>query len=314
MKTIIPPFLKSGDTIGIAATARWLTPEQLQPALDLFHSWGFKTKLAANIHVQQFQLAGDDDLRAGELQNLMDDDEVQAIIIARGGYGTVRVIDKLDFSQFMMKPKWMCGYSDITVLHAFLNTRGVATIHSTMPISFPDATTEALEALQFCLTGAEHIMFPVSNSDASAPRPPFSLPTTKILGGNLSVLHSLLGSNCLLPTEDYVLFIEDVDEMFYHLDRMMMALKRAGVLNNAQAIMVGGMTQMKDNTIAFGFPNDNGWGFTAEQTVQRMADALQIPVVFGFPAGHQNDNRAFYLGIRCSLNVENEKVVMKYHF
>ncbi len=315
MNSIIPPFLKPGDTIGIAATARWITLEQLQPALDLFHSWGFKTKVAGNIHTQLFQLAGDDDLRASEMQKLMDDDEVKAIIIARGGYGTVRVIDKLDFTSFVKKPKWICGYSDITVLHTYLNTRGVATIHSTMPISFSDATAIALDDLRLCLVGEKKKLNWNTELESSQMNSSHSqMRNTKIIGGNLSVIQSLIGSNCLLPTENYVLFIEDVDEMRYHIDRMMMTLKRAGMLDNVWAFIVGGMTQIKDNTAAFGFSAENEWGFSAEEIVQKMANELNVCSYFNFPAGHQNDNRAFYLGMNCSLIQENKKVMVEYHF
>ncbi len=314
MKIQIPSFLQPGDTIGIAATARWVTPEQLQPAIDLFHSWGFKTKIAANVHTQHFQLAGADELRALELQKMLDDEQIKAIIIARGGYGTVRVIDLLDFTQFLKKPKWICGYSDITILHAHLNTLGIASIHSTMPISFPDATQEALHDLQLALTGnlKSH---EVDNSEIEISHS--SLVQLPILGGNLSVLYSMLGSRSLAHWQaataaGYFLFIEDVDEMHYHLDRMMMALLRADILKNARAIICGGMTQMKDNTLHYGFTNDNPWGYDAMATVKRVAEKLNIPVVSNFPAGHQNDNRAFYVGLPAVINLSKEKVTIAY--
>jgi muramoyltetrapeptide carboxypeptidase len=247
---------------------------------------------------------------------MLDDDEVKAIIIARGGYGTVRVIDQLDFTSFLQKPKWICGYSDITILHAHINTLGIASIHSTMPISFPEATQEALLDLQLALTGQlkKHEVSHAENDK-------WALPITSqlpILGGNLSVLYSMLGSRSLAQweaatTAGYFLFIEDVDEMHYHIDRMMMALLRADILKNARAIICGGMTQMKDNTVHFGFTNDNPWGYDAMATVKRVAEKLNIPVVSNFPAGHQNDNRAFYVGVPATINQAKEKVTIEYH-
>jgi muramoyltetrapeptide carboxypeptidase len=297
--TNYPPFLKAGDTIGIAATARWITPEQLQPALDLIHSWGFRTKLADNIHEQRFQLAGDAECRTAAFQRMLDDEDIQAILIVRGGYGTVHLMDALDFSKFENHPKWICGYSDITVLLSEMYARNMACIHSTMPISFPVATPEALENLRLSLTGElREITWKVDTPLE------LNLNDVVITGGNLSVLYSLLGSSSLkMPDENTVVFIEDVDEMYYHIDRMLMGLMRAGYFDNAKAIVVGGMTMMKDNTKAFGFETENPWGFSPEQAIQRIATEKQIPVVFSFPAGHQNDNRAFYMGVKSELVV-----------
>jgi len=186
----IPPFLKSGDCIGIAATARWVSAEQLQCALDLFSSWGLRVKVASNVLTPNFQLAGSAQERASGLQELLDDDDVQAIIIARGGYGTVHTVDSLDFSRFEQNPKWIAGYSDITVLHSHLNSRGVATIHSTMPISFPDATKEALENLRTALFGELHEF--ASNEKGEVAHVGGCL-----IGGNLSVLYSLFSTTSI---------------------------------------------------------------------------------------------------------------------
>ena len=190
----IPRFLKKGDTIAIVATARWISSEQLQPALDIIHGWGFHTKIGANAHTRDFQLAGNDDERAADLQSALDDETVSAILIARGGYGTVRVIDKLDFSGFIRNPKWICGYSDITVLHQHLAQMRIASIHSTMPISFPDATTDALENLRQCLSGELSSVRWTSEQTTNA-----GISDCRILGGNLSVLFSLLGSAEMTP-------------------------------------------------------------------------------------------------------------------
>jgi muramoyltetrapeptide carboxypeptidase len=301
----IPPFLKSGDCIGIAATARWVTPEQLQPAIDHFTSWGLRVKVASNVLTPNFQLAGTAMERSAALQELLDDDEVHAIIIARGGYGTVHTIDLLDFSRFEKRPKWIAGYSDITVLHSHLNTRGFATIHSTMPISFPDATDAAIDNLRRALFGELHEFASIEKSKVSEV-------SGCVVGGNLSVLYSLLGSDSWRKLSDMILFIEDVDEMLYHLDRMLWGAYRSGMLANVKAIVCGGFTQMKDNTKAFGFPSDNPWGASEREIINGMAARLQVPVAFGFPAGHLSDNRAFYLGRMATLQMSGDHPVLSY--
>ncbi len=301
----IPPFLKSGDCIGIAATARWVSAEQLQPAIDRFTSWGLRVKVASNVLNPNFQLAGTAEERTFGLQELLNDDDVQAVIIARGGYGTVHTIDMLDFSRFEKKPKWIAGYSDITVLHAHLNSRGIATIHSTMPISFPDATEMAIENLRRSLFGE-------LSEFTSTEMAQVAEVSGCVFGGNLSVLYSLNGSDSWRKTADVILFIEDVDEMLYHLDRMLWGLLRSGMLSNVKAIVCGGFTQMKDNTKAFSFPADNPWGVDERAIIRALAGRLQVPVAFGFPAGHLSDNRAFYLGRKASLQMANGYPVMRY--
>ncbi len=294
---VIPPFLSPGDTIGIAATARWITKEQLQPVLDLLHSWGFHTRLASNVHEQIFQLAGDAEKRTVAFQQMLDDQEIKAVLIVRGGYGTVHIVDGLDFSRFEKNPKWICGYSDITVLLSEMSSRNIASIHSTMPISFPVATADALENLRKALTGELSEISWNIGADLN-----LHLKNACVTGGNLSVIYSLLGSSSLkMPDENSIIFIEDVDEMYYHIDRMLIGLMRAGYFNKAKAIIVGGMTLMKDNTKAFGFETENPWGFSPEETIKRIANEKQMPVLFNFPAGHQNDNRAFYLGVKSEL-------------
>jgi muramoyltetrapeptide carboxypeptidase len=301
----VPPFLKSGDCIGVAATARWVTPEQLKPAIDLFHSWGFRVKVAGNVHTQHFQLAGTAEERTQGLQELMDDPDVKAIIIARGGYGSVHTIDSLDFSRFEQEPKWIVGYSDITILHAHLNSRGIATIHSTMPISFPDATELALDNLRRSLFGELDVF-------QSTEKAMVSTASGYVMGGNLSVLYSLLGSDSWTKLPDVLLFIEDVDEMLYHLDRMLWGMYRSGMLTNVRAIICGGFTQIKDNTKTFGFSVENPWGANEREVIQSMANRLQVPVAFGFPAGHLSDNRAFYLGRIATLQMENGMPSIRY--
>jgi len=301
----LPPFLKSGDCIGIAATARWVSPEQLQTAIDCFTQWGLRVKVAPQVHLSHNQLAGNAEMRAAGLQQMMDDPEVKAIIIARGGYGTVHVIDHLDFTHYLQQPKWIAGYSDITVLHAHLNTLGIPTIHSTMPISFPDATPLALENLRQALFGELHEF----RSEVAYDGPEVS---GHIIGGNLSVLYSIMASESFHMSAPSILFIEDVDEMLYHIDRMLWGLQRSGALQHVNAMVCGGFTQMKDNTREFNFPTDNPWGSDVKQIITDAATRLGVPVAFGFPAGHLSDNRAFYLGRMAKLGPDASGAFLRY--
>lgn len=307
MNAIIPSFLKKGDLVSIVATARWIDPHDLLFATSLLEKWGFRVKLGKHLHTVSFQLAGTLEQRTSDMQVALDDPESKAILIARGGYGTVHLIDQLDFSRFYSSPKWICGYSDITVLHAHLNSKGYATIHSTMPVSFANATDAALENLRLALLGdLKEVSFkssiPLLHLYGSLP----------LVGGNLSVLYSLLGSESLANKGDLALFMEDVDEMHYHIDRMMMGLKRASFFKNVKYVILGGLTQMRDNTVEFGFPKDNPWGLNANEIIVNYCKELGIAVVDGFPAGHLNDNRAFYLGMNSQLRKGNDELILTF--
>ena len=296
---LIPPYLKPGDTVGIVATARWITEEQLEPGIRFFEEQGYRIKLGKYLAKKNFQLAGIDEERAFDMQEMLDDSSVRAIMIARGGYGTVRVIDKLRWDSWLQNPSWICGYSDITVLLSHVNNLNVASIHSTMPISFPDATPAAMHNLARALSGRlESVSWDTScGGDLEM--------TGCFIGGNLSVLYSLLGSSSYPNLGKGILFVEDVDEMIYHVDRMMEGLKRGGGLRGVKAIVVGGLTLMKDNTIEHSFTMDNPFGGDALSAIQRVATDLGIPVIDGFPAGHMSDNRAFYNGREVRL-ISNE--------
>ena len=299
---LIPSYLKPGDTVGIVATARWITEEQLEPGIRFFEEQGYRIKLGKYLAKKNFQLAGSDEERAFDMQEMLDDSSVRAIMIARGGYGTVRVIDKLRWDSWLQNPSWICGYSDITVLLSHVNNLNVASIHSTMPISFPDATPAAMHNLARALSGRlESVSWDTScGGDLEM--------TGCFIGGNLSVLYSLLGSSSYPNLGKGILFVEDVDEMIYHVDRMMEGLKRGGGLRGVKAIVMGGLTLMKDNTIEHSFPMDNPFGGDALGAIQRVATDLGIPVIDGFPAGHMSDNRAFYNGREVRLISNKGKV------
>jgi muramoyltetrapeptide carboxypeptidase len=294
---IIPPYLKKGDTVALVCTARKFTPQEAQPAIELLESWGLKVKLGKTIGMDNFQLGGTDQERADDFQKMLDDDSVHAIWCARGGYGTVRIIDKIDFSSFLKNPKWILGFSDVTVLHSHIHNLGVATIHSIMPFSVPKAEELAKETLRKALFGAS-LMYEIPNSDYNKKG------NTKgvLVGGNLSILYSLLGSKSAINTENKILYIEDLDEYLYHIDRMMMNLKRNGYFDKISGIIVGGMTDMHDNQIPF--------GMNAQQIILDVTKEYNIPICFDFPAGHLPDNRALILGkeVLLEVNTQNTKL------
>jgi muramoyltetrapeptide carboxypeptidase len=290
-----PAFLQQGDTIGIIATARFITSEQWQYAKGVIESWGLKIKLAENVFTPSFQLAGHVEERTQSFLSLWNDNEVKALLVARGGYGTIHTIDEI--LPFLNDSKWICGYSDVTVLLNACTNKDIACIHSTMPISFEHATPEALENLRCALFG-ETFLFNWNEKQIQTGNT-----EGKIVGGNLSVIYSQLGSPTQLNTEGKILFLEDVDEMLYHIDRMLTALKRAGLFKNITGLILGGFTQMRDNTEEFGFSSNNPWGKSLVEMILEIGLDCNIPVTMGFPAGHLNDNRAFYMGRNAELIV-----------
>lgn len=298
---ITPNRLQKGDAVAIVSTARKISKDELLPALQLLESWGLKAVLGKTIGAEENQFAGSDDLRAEDFQTMLDDPNIKAIWCARGGYGTVRIIDKLDFSDFKKNPKWIVGYSDITVLHSQIHNLGVETLHAQMPLEIGKKTEETRESIRKVLFGEDYSI-KIENTDSRAKLGTFS---GELIGGNLSVLYSLCGSESAINTDEKILFIEDLDEYLYHIDRMMMNLKRNGMLENLRGLIVGGMTQMNDNTIPF--------GKTAAEIILDAVKDYNYPVCFDFPAGHIPDNRALILGRKISLEIQNSKVTLSFN-
>lgn len=298
---ITPPYLKPGDKVAIVATARKVAPSEMEVAIQAFRSWGLQVVTGPHLFGVNNQYSGTDAERASDLQMMLDDQEVKAILCARGGYGTVRIIDQLNFSIFEQHPKWIVGYSDITVLHSHINKQfGIETLHAIMPINFPDeGTHEAIESLRKALFG-ETLEYNIATQPLNIPGNVSGVLT----GGNLSILYSLTGSVSDIQTEDKILFIEDLDEYLYHIDRMMMNLKRSGKLSGIRGLIVGGMTKMNDNTVPF--------GKQAEQIIADYAKEAGIPVCFNFPAGHIADNRALIMGREVQLNIDQNGVSLKF--
>ncbi len=290
-----PPYLQAGSKIGIVATARKITLEELQPAVDVLASWGYEVVFGKNLFQASNQFSGTDEQRAQDLQQMLDDETIHAVIVARGGYGSVRIIDQIDFALFQQQPKWVIGYSDITVLHNHIQQiTGIPTVHASMPINFPaqQNSGEALSTLRKMLQGEkmQYTFAPHALNKQGAAN-------GILVGGNLSVLYSLLGSVSFPDTDGKILFLEDLDEYLYHIDRMVVGLKRAGVLSNLAGLVVGGMSDMKDNTAPF--------GKTAEEIIVEAVREYGYPVCFNFPAGHITDNRALKIGAIHSLSVNS---------
>lgn len=292
-----PDFLQKGDTVAIVATARKNIDDNLQPAIDLLHCWGLEVKIGSSIGLDVNQLAGTDEQRAADFQSMMDNPNIKAIWCVRGGYGTVRMIDLLDFTLFKKNPKWVIGFSDVTVLHSHLTTLGFQSIHGIMPISALRASEEAKESLRKTLFG-DTLSYEIP------PHPMNRLGTASgiLVGGNLSILYSLLGSNSAIDCTDKILFIEDLDEYLYHIDRMLMNLKRNGCLESLKGIVVGGMTKMKDNEIP--------WGKNALEIIDNVTQKYHIPIMYNFPAGHVQDNRSLIIGknVRIDISVSGSRL------
>ena len=296
---IIPQFLKVGDTVAIVCTARKFFTEDAKPAIDLLESWGLKVKLGNTIGLDNFQLGGTDTERAADFQAQLDDEKVKAIWCARGGYGTVRIIDLLDFSKFKKHPKWIMGFSDVTVLHSQLNIERVASLHSIMPFTVPNAPEEVKETLRKALFG-ETISYSIPSKSYDVK----GTASGELVGGNISILYSLLGSKSAIDTKDKILFIEDLDEYLYHIDRMMYNLKRNGYFENVKGIIVGSMTDMHDNEIPF--------GQNEVQIITEIAKENRIPIAFQFPAGHQSDNCTLILGNQVYFEVNEKEIKLKF--
>lgn len=299
MDFVSPPYLKPGDCVAIVAPARKISAAELNSAIQQLESWGLKVKLGDHIYASYNQFAGTDEERAADMQQMLDDNEVKAIIAARGGYGSVRIIDKLDFTGFDEKPKWLAGFSDFTVFHNHIQTNmEVETLHSTMPFNFnKDAASTELLRKALCgeLNSYTTHIHPLNQKGRGE---------GILCGGNLSILYSLAGTFSDIDTADKILFIEDLDEYLYHIDRMMMQLKRTGKLTHLNGIIIGGFSDMKDNTVPF--------GKTAEEIILEAVQEFNYPVCFGFPAGHGVKNFPLFMGRKCELLIDDKNVTLSF--
>lgn len=292
-----PPFLQKGDKVAITAPAKKM-PGDIRDAVRLLESWGLDVVLGQTVTASWHQFAGTDELRTADMQRFLDDPSIKAIFAARGGYGTIRIVDKLNFSTFAAHPKWVVGFSDITVLHShILANFGIETLHGQMPLTIPDGTKPSLESLRQALFG-ENVSYTLpagaTNRAGTA--------TGILTGGNLAILMALRGSVSEVDLSGKILFLEDVGEYLYAIDRMMYSLARSGKLAGLAGLIVGGFTSLKDNDVPF--------GQTAEEIIQSSVAAYNYPVIYHFPAGHIDDNRALVFGKTVTLSVRTDTVTL----
>ena len=296
--SVTPSYLKKGDTIVIIATARARSKETIQPAIDILKSWGLKVEHGPNAFKTHHQFAGTDEERAADLQWAVDHKTAKAILISGGGYGTLRVIDKVNFKPLSKNPKWVIGYSDTTVLHSRLVHIKIAAIHGTMAFQFLKNEEATLSVKQ--LLFGQKVNYKIDYNTLNR----MGVAEAEIVGGNLSLLYALSGSVDDISAKNKILFLEDLDEQLYHVDRMILQLKRAGKLKNLKGLIVGGMSDMKDNSVPF--------GKTAEEIVLDAVKEYNYPVCFNFPAGHIEKNMALYLGKKARLRITKNKVSLEY--
>ncbi|MEQ1554432.1 MAG: LD-carboxypeptidase [Ferruginibacter sp.] len=298
----IPIYLKKGDTIGISSVAGFISIDECKEAIDTIHNWGFNTQIGLALGKKFFVFGGTDDERIADFQELLDNENINAIMCARGGYGLVRIIDRLNFTKFIKKPKWIIGFSDVTVLHSHINKNfSIATIHSKMCNSFvPTATAEpiqldTLDSIRQCLIGQKMIYNTTPNSNNKIGNAKGIL-----VGGNLKTLESLSASKSDINTKNKILFVEDTGEKLYSIDRMFWNLKRSGKLTNLAALIVGGFKIKKDE-------EGDEFGKTIEEIVLEKITEYNYPVCFDFAVGHQKNNFALKCGIMHKLIIsEND--------
>jgi muramoyltetrapeptide carboxypeptidase len=286
MKTLtIPAYLKEGDTVSIISPSGVVDRDVILKAVVILKASGFNVVMGENVFRQNGCFAGSDRERLSDLQHATDDPEIKAVFCSRGGYGISRIIDRVDFSSLKKNPKWYVGFSDITVLHLWLNRLcGIVSLHAEMPLNYsnPKKTPESYSSVIKALKGeAETIAWKSSHQATVSVRGP-------LIGGNLSLIYSLTGTPAEPDTEGAVLFIEEVGEYYYHLDRMMTSLRLTGKLDNLAAMIVGGMEKMEQGNVTY--------NKSAEEIILDIAGHYNYPIFFNFPAGHISDNRAVYMG------------------
>lgn len=297
-----PPYLKTGDTIGLVAPASYVTKDEIRAGTELISSWGFRILKGNHLHKRYHSFAGTDEQRAADLQDMLDNQDVKAILCARGGYGTLRIADRLRFSGFRNDPKWIIGCSDITVLHAVMQQHlGFESLHAAMPRNMTGRKNDllSLQSLKEALTGksVEYRVPPhACNRKGSA--------EGVLVGGNLSVLYSLRGTAWDIETKNRILFIEDLNEYLYHIDRMMTNLLIGGKLQQLKGLVVGGMTKMKTS--------GSGFRKSACNIILDAVRGFDFPVMFGAPSGHIKPNKALILGRKMQLEVEDAQAILRF--
>lgn len=305
---LTPPYLKPGDTIGITCPAGYITHEEIQPAVRTMESWGFRIAVGNTVGKRDYTFGGTDAERLQDLQAMLDNPDIQAIMCGRGGYGCARIVDQLDFSKFRKRPKWVIGFSDVTVLHCHINRHyGIATLHSKMCNSFPDDLAQAdpevqdtIQSIRQALTGK-----PMRYTAAPEASNRNGVASGVLIGGNLSMIQSVSGTDSEIDTIGKILFLEDVGEYLYSLDRMLGNLQRSRKLDSLAGLIIGGFNRIK--------PDDPGeeFGHTVQDIVLQRVKGFSYPVCFNFPVGHQRDNYALKCGVMHQLRVRGDGVELR---
>jgi muramoyltetrapeptide carboxypeptidase len=304
---ISPAFLRTGDIIGITAPAGYITSEEIRSAVQKMESWGYQIKIGETIDKRDFTFGGTDEERARDFQHMLDDPKIKAIMCARGGYGVVRIIDKLNWEKFKAKPKWIIGFSDATVIHSHLNKNfGIASIHSKMCNSFPDdwslaepIQVETIESIQLTLSGRK-MKYTVTPN----PQNKSGIADGVLIGGNLKMLETLAGTRSDINTAGKILFVEDTGEYMYSVDRMFWNLKRTGKLSQLKGLIIGGFKIKVDE-------DSDDFGRTLQDVVLEKVKAWHYPVCFDFPVGHQKNNYALKCGVKHRLSISPDNVTLK---
>lgn len=288
---IIPNWLNAGDKIALISSARKVDRIELQKYLMHCDNWPFEFFVDEDLFNEEFQFAGSDEHRAAQFEKALLDDSVKAIMFVKGGYGSARLLEYFDHTLIRKNPKWLIGYSDVCTLHHLYNMNGVASLHATMPVSFPSNTARSIELIVPALMGELN-----QHKEAVRVQGQGEFSGT-LVGGNLSLVYSLLSDQHKVNWEECVLFIEDLDEYLYHIDRMMMALRNAGILHRIRGLLVGTMTDMRDNTREYGFSTDNPFGHSVDDILRHAMRGTTCPWVMDFPAGHGADNLPLFFGL-----------------
>lgn len=298
---MLPSLLQKGDKIGIVAFAKKITLEEIQPAIKVFESWGLEVVVGETIGAEWNQFGGNDEQRRADVQKMLDDTSIKALISARGGYGCVRIIDQIDFSNFLQNPKWLIGFSDVTVFHSHIAENfTIPTLHATMPVFFNGNTNEAITSLRDVIMDGR-MNYEVKSQLSELCKEGET--EGELIGGNLSILFSLCGSVSSTETHGKIVFIEDLCEYLYHTDRMLQNLKRNGFFSNLNGLIIGSFTDMKDGPIPF--------GKSTEEMIFDFCKNLDIPIFSGFPAGHINDNRALIFGEKVLMKVKGNNLKLE---
>lgn len=300
-----PAYLKAGDTVAIVAPSGVLKNknEEIRNAQDLLAGWGLHTVLGANLYASDNHFAGTDAQRSSDFQQAMDDPTISAIWSARGGYGTVRILDTLDYTKFKKKPKWVIGYSDITALHSQLHTEGFESIHAVMAAGI----SKDLKDIEVSVATFKDAIFgkPLAYTLKGSEYNKVGTATGELVGGNLTLLHTMLGSKTSIDTTGKIVFIEEIGEYAYHTDRMLQSLKRAGFFDNCNGLIVGDFSNVRANTTT-------PWGSSIQQLILDALSDYDFPIAFEMPAGHEDDNRAMIFGRNIELSVGKEVSTVKF--